>query len=264
VATGTGPAPTTTTLTSSLNPSTPGSSVTFTATVNGGSPTGTVAFTDNDTAIPGCSSVTLAGTAAQCAASTLTTGSHNIIAAYGGDAANAASTSQTLTQVVSAASSINVALAANGGVASASSTYTAAGNYPPAGTNDGDRKGANWEHGGGWNDATGNAFPDWLQITFSAAQTISEINVFTVQDNYRAPIEPLLTTTFSLYGITDFEAQYWTGSAWLAIPGTTVSANNKVWRQFTFPPITTDRIRVLVTGTLASYSRITEIEAWRH
>jgi hypothetical protein len=68
--------------------------------------------------------------------------------------------------------------------------------------------------------------------------------------------------TFSLYGITDFQVQYWTGTAWALVPGGSISGNNAVWRQLTFPAITTDRIQVLVTGALASYSRIVEIEAW--
>jgi hypothetical protein len=35
-----------------------------------------------------------------------------------------------------------------------------------------------------------------------------------------------------------------------------------VWRQLTFSPLMTSAIRVWVTGALASYSRITEIEAY--
>jgi PKD repeat protein len=258
---GNGPVPTTTALGSSQNPAAEGSNITFTATVSGSNPTGTVAFTDNGTPIAGCASVALASSSAQCATSSLVTGSHSIVATYSGDAANASSFSPALTQTVFTASgSINVALAANGGVASASSTYSSS--YPAAGANNGDRKGTNWASGGGWNDATASTFPDWLQITFPSAQTIGEIDVFTVQDNYSNPINPSLATTFSAYGITAFEVQYWTGSAWAAVPGGIVTGNNKVWRQFTFPAISTDRIRVLVTGALYNYSRITEIEAW--
>src|SRR6185437_13864883 len=51
-----------------------------------------------------------------------------------------------------AGSRTNVALAANGGTAVASSTYNA--NFPASGTNDGDRRGTNWGSGGGWNDGT--------------------------------------------------------------------------------------------------------------
>ena len=42
----------------------------------------------------------------------------------------------------------------------------------------------------------------------------------------------------------------------------TVSGNNLVKRTVTFAPFTTNRIRIRVTNALASFSRITEIEAW--
>jgi hypothetical protein len=69
--------------------------------------------------------------------------------------------------------------------------------------------------------------------------------------------------TFTLYGVTNFEVQYWTGSTWADVPGGNVTGNNHVWRQFTFASITTDKIRVLINNALASYSRVTEIEAYR-
>ena len=46
------------------------------------------------------------------------------------------------------------------------------------------------------------------------------------------------------------------------MPGGDVTGNNKVWRKFTFTPISTTKIRVFVTNALAGYSRIAEIEAW--
>lgn len=155
--------------------------------------------------------------------------------------------------------SINVALAANGATATASST--SASGYAASGAINGDRKGLNWGTGGGWNDATENTFPDWLQVDFDGAQTIQEIDVFTLQDDYASPATPTPTMTFSLYGITDFEVQYWTGSAWANVTDGDVSDNDLVWRQFTFEPITTDKIRVLISGCLSGYSRIVEIEA---
>jgi len=155
---------------------------------------------------------------------------------------------------------INVALAGNGGTASASSVHSSG--YPATATNDGDRKGLNWASGGGWNDATSASFPDWLQIDFSAARTIGEIDVFTVQDSYGAPSEPTLTDTFTMYGVTDFDVQYWNGSAWATVTGGTVTGNDKVWRQFTFTPVSTTKIRVTVNSALTDYSRITELEAW--
>jgi hypothetical protein len=66
-----------------------------------------------------------------------------------------------------------------------------------------------------------------------------------------------------LYGLRDFEVQYWTGSAWAPVPGGTVTGNNKVWRQFTFAPLSTTKIRVYVTATGDNvWSRIAEVEAY--
>ncbi len=156
--------------------------------------------------------------------------------------------------------STNVASQANGGVASSSGAYSSA--YPASAVNNGDRKGVNWGNGGGWNDATPGSYPDWVQINFNGVQSISEIDVFTVQDNYAAPLDPTPTMTFAQYGTTAFQVQYWNGSGWVDVPGGNVAGNNLVWRQFVFSPISTDRIRVLVNNALASYSRITEVEAW--
>src|SRR5205085_2567291 len=99
--------------------------------------------------------------------------------------------------------SVNVALASNGAVASASSTNN--GGFPASGAINGDRAGVGWAAGGGWNDATPNAFPDWLEVDFSGSKTIGEIDVFTLQDNFTAPSVPTPTMTFTLYGTTDFQ-----------------------------------------------------------
>jgi Big-like domain-containing protein/putative pyrroloquinoline-quinone binding quinoprotein len=96
----------TTTLASSLNPSTVGARVTFTASVSGNAPTGTVAFTDGGHTISKCASVAFARRSkttvktARCPISSLTVGTHNIGATYSGDAANTGS-SATLSQIVS-------------------------------------------------------------------------------------------------------------------------------------------------------------------
>ena len=121
----------------------------------------------------------------------------------------------------------------------------------------------NWNNGGGWNDAApANTFPDWLQIDFNGTKTIDEIDVFTLQDNPATPTEPTESMTFSLYGLTSYEVQYWNGSAWATVTGGSVTGNNNVWRKFTFTPITTSKIRVVTNGAADGYSRITEVEAW--
>lgn len=90
--------PTTTAVVSSRNPSTLGQTVTFTATVTGSSPTGTVQFSDGGVNLG--APVSLAGGVAAFTTSSLSLGTHSIVAAYGGDGANLASTSPTLSQSV--------------------------------------------------------------------------------------------------------------------------------------------------------------------
>lgn len=154
----------------------------------------------------------------------------------------------------------NWALISNGSSWSASSTYSAA--YPAASAGDGDRKGTGWGRSGGWNDATSGAYPDALEVNFGTPRTVAEIDVYTVQDNYASPVEPTDAMTFSLYGITDFEVQYWDGISWVTVSGGSVTGNNRVSRRFSFTPVTTSGVRVLITGALTGYSRVTELEAW--
>jgi uncharacterized membrane protein len=120
----------------------------------------------------------------------------------------------------------------------------------------------NWGAGGGWNDGTSNVYPDWIEVTFSGPKTIDEVNVFSMQDNYTAPVEPTAAMTFANWGLRAFEVQYWTGSAWASIPGASITNNNLVWRQFAFTPVTTTKIRVHITAALNGFSRMVEVEAW--
>jgi hypothetical protein len=253
--------PSTTTVVSSPNPSSVGANVTFTATVAGTTPGGTVAFTDNGSTIAGCAAVALAGSGnsrtAACTTNSLAAGSHTIAAAYSGDAGNGAS-SGSMTQTVNNSASINVALASNGGVATASSQWGPG--YPVSSLINNERAGVNWTNGGGWLDGTYNTFPDWVQIAFAGPKTIDHVVVYSLQDNPNAPIQPTNTTTFSQWGVTAFTVQAWTGSAWTTLA--TVSGNNLVKRTVSFTPYTTDRIRINITSALQGHSRLTEVEAW--
>jgi len=158
--------------------------------------------------------------------------------------------------------SANVALSASGATASASSTaVNPPFSYPVSAINNGDRKGLNAGTGGNWLSSTAT-FPQWVQVDFNGSKTIGEIDVFSLQDNYGSPIEPTETTTFSLYGLTAFDLQYWNGSSWTTVPGGSVTGNNKVWKKVTFTPLTTSKIRVLINGSVDGYSRVVELEAW--
>ena len=113
---------------------------------------------------------------------------------------------------------------------------------------DGDRRGLNLTSGGGWRDNTPNVFPDVLEIDFFTVTSVDEIGLFTQQDAWWSPLEPTESLSFFNNGITNFEVQFWTGAAWATIPGGVVTANSNVWRKFTFPTISTEKVRVIITG----------------
>ncbi|MBF0431005.1 MAG: T9SS type A sorting domain-containing protein [Fibrobacteria bacterium] len=157
----------------------------------------------------------------------------------------------------------NVALASFGGQASASSSRDIA--YHPSLAINGDRSGYGWGtnmNGGGWEDATDGSFPDWIRIDFGGTQLINEIDVFTIQDNPSAPVEPTADLTFSKWGITDFTLQYLKDSVWADIPNGLVQSNNKVWYKLAFEPLVTTAIRLQINNSLNTRSNIAELEAW--
>src|SRR5258708_21092045 len=132
---------------------------------------------------------------------------------------------------------INYALAAHSGIASASSSFAGSA---PSGANDGDRKGLNFGKDGYWNSKTAT-LPQWLEVDFKGKRTITEIDVFTVQDNYASPAEPTPTMEFTKYGLTDFDVEFWTevsfpppisaGGLWGPISGGSVRGTKLEWNQ---------------------------------
>lgn len=153
----------------------------------------------------------------------------------------------------------NYALSSNGATAAATSQYSAA--YAPSYAIDGTRAPYHWDAGGVWNSVPvpSSGSPEILTVDFGASRTITEIDVITVRDSFYDTSPLTLTETFSAYGNTDFTVEYWNGSSWINIA--TVTGNNKVWRQFTFAPLTTTKIRVRITGAVNA-ARIAELEAW--
>ena len=93
---------TSTSLSSSLNPSTAGSPVVFTASVSPSLATGAVQFLDGATVL---GSATLANGSASFTTSALSQGTHSITADYGGSATYNASNSSALSEVVKAITS---------------------------------------------------------------------------------------------------------------------------------------------------------------
>ncbi len=254
---------TSTTVTSNNNPSAGGEPVTFTATVTSGTgiPTGTVNFKDGASII---GSGTLNGSGqATYTTSSLSQGSHSITAEYLGSTGHNPSTSPAITQVVTEPLSTcpNVAEDVYGSTATASSTFSPG--YAASGAIDGNHTGAGWGTGVGWNDNTAGTFPDTLTINLGTSRQLDEIDVYSLQDNHLNPSEPTESMTFTLYGLVDFQVQYWNGAAFVDVPGGNITGNNKVRRRVIFAsPVTTDQIRIVVNNTSDIWSRVVEVEAF--
>ena len=138
---------TSTSVSSSVNPSVFGQSVTLTATVSAtapgsGTPTGTVNFKDGASTIGSCSAQTMAGGQATCSTSGLSVGTHaTITAVYSGDGNFNGSTSSNFSQTVNKAdtsttvtSSLNPAMTGQSVTLTATVTATAPGSGTPTGT----------------------------------------------------------------------------------------------------------------------------------
>lgn len=157
--------------------------------------------------------------------------------------------------------SINVASEDEGAKATASSILD--DDFETENVIDGSQAAGGWHTGNsGWNDGTPNIFPDWIEVNFGRQRSINWINVFTLPDDYKERSDPDPNLTFTQYGITDFDVQYWTGRAWRTVPNGAIRGNRNVVRKISFPATATNKIRVVVLNALGGESRITEIEAW--
>jgi probable HAF family extracellular repeat protein len=117
-------APTSTALTSSLNPANSGQSVTFTASVTGGADiTGTVQFFYGDTSLG--SPVALAGGVASLTTSTLPIGADSVTAVYSGDGNYATSSGLLNENVSGSGASVALASSLNPATVSRPVTFTA-------------------------------------------------------------------------------------------------------------------------------------------
>ncbi len=113
---------TTTTLASSQNPAVAGGAVTFIATVTPAAATGTVQFLDGTTVL---GTGTLSNGSTSFTTSSLTQGTHSITAVYGGDTANAGSTSAVVSQSMKLSAGMTAGLIPSPGVTGQNVTLTA-------------------------------------------------------------------------------------------------------------------------------------------
>ncbi len=111
---------------SSLNPSTFSQGITLTATVTPSTATGTVQFIDVSTSPAAVLSTgTISGGIASFSTSSLSIGSHSIVANYEGDTNTAASTSTALVQIINNVSSVTITSSQNPTTSGQSVTFTA-------------------------------------------------------------------------------------------------------------------------------------------
>lgn len=151
----------------------------------------------------------------------------------------------------------NVALASSGAVATASSTLPG---WAASVAIDGDRGYTVPDYAGWWWTDNTPTFPDSIRIDFAQSETIHEIDIITAQDEFANPATPTETMTFTLYGIVNFDVEYWDGNGWVSIES--ITGNDLVWRKLTFSPVTTTAIRVTVNSASDDKTRIAQIEAW--
>lgn len=163
---------------------------------------------------------------------------------------------------------VNLARAAGTTVRASSYHDGFFGKYSMESAVDGIKSGKGWTNNGGWSDDTPGNMDDWYQLDFNGKKTISAIDLYFLQDNFSSAnvANPTLDTTFTRYGMAGYDVQYWDGTGWITVPGGSVVNNNKVWTQYGFDPITTNRVRVRFYKEIAAGSsaqaRLVEIEVW--
>ena len=156
---------------------------------------------------------------------------------------------------------VNVAAAAQGATATASSSYSSG--YAASAVINGDRRGINYGGGGVWHDATGSSYPDWVEIAFAGSRSIDQVAVFTVQNAWSAPSEPtpcddvvavgperLHRPVLDRHGMADGAQRRRDQQQ----PGV---ADDHV------RDLTTTHIRVLAERAADGWSRLTEVEAYQ-
>jgi F5/8 type C domain len=99
----------------------------------------------------------------------------------------------------------------------------------------------------GWSSASGAAMPQWAELDWPSAQTISKVDLF----------------TNSGYPIKDVQIQYWNGSSWVTPTGASIAGNTQKYIPFAFSPISTTKVRAYVTaGDVYNIARIEDFQVF--
>jgi hypothetical protein len=201
------PGATATVVTSSVDPSVSGESVSYTATVSAvipasGTPTGTAAFLDAGAAITGCGAQPLVGGVASCDVAYAGAGSHAITVTSSGDPNFIGSTSSVVTQTVNpAATSTSLASSVNPSVTgeSVTITTTVSVNAPGSGTPTGTisfEDGSTTIAGCAAEPVSGTGIATCAD-TFVAAGAEAITAVYSGDANFISSTSPILTQTIN-------------------------------------------------------------------
>lgn len=146
----------------------------------------------------------------------------------------------------------NVALASNGGVATASSYREV---YFPTNTNNGLRS---WAEGSGWLNTLGVS-PNTLTNTFAQTMLINQIDIIAMTNtgNTEAELTPTLIGTY--FAARDFVVERLVNGVWLGIPECTTASNNLVWLSFSFDDVPAEAVRLVYAN---DGSRTIEFEVY--
>jgi hypothetical protein len=197
---------TATALTSSVDPSVSGESVSYTAAVTAvapaaGTPTTTIAFFDGASTIAGCGAQPLVAGTASCNVTYAGVGTHAITAIYSGDLNFTASTSPVLTQTVNpGATSTGVTSSVNPSVSGEPLAYiaTVSAVTPASGTPTGSAEfldGAATITGCGAQPLVGGVAS--CNVTYAGVGSHSITAIYSGDPNFTASTSPVLTQTVS-------------------------------------------------------------------
>jgi hypothetical protein len=92
-----------------------------------------------------------------------------------------------------------------------------------------------------------NSLPTWAEIDLGGSYTVNGFMFFTGTSGFNLPLK-------------NFQFQYWNGTSW--INAYIKSANTSSIVEEYFAPVTTNKIRLYITGTTDSYARIYELEVY--
>ena len=95
--------------------------------------------------------------------------------------------------------------------------------------------------------------PGWVELGWDEPQTVNAVRIVTGQADQIEPKTP----------ITDFVLQYHDGTDWKDVPGTAATGNIEFDWNAKFAPLSTTRLRLLVTAAPGDLIRIWEFEVYR-